>query len=52
MTIFHVKKFLHMAKKSPQAPPVMPVTNIGYGLCIAPKLKVSNGWVLRTPNRI
>ena len=63
MTICHVehfstwqsvmwRNFSTWQKNSPQAPPVMPVTNIRYGLCIAPKLKVSNGWVLRTPNRI
>ena len=32
MKICHVKKFLHMTKNSPQAPPVVPVTNIRYAL--------------------
>ena len=38
MTNCYVKKFLHMTKTSPQAPPVMPVTNIRYGTF--PVLKV------------
>ena len=36
MTICYVKKFLHMTKKSPQAPPVVPVTNIRYVQGYAP----------------
>ena len=31
MTIWYVEKFLHMADFSPQALPVVPVTNIRYG---------------------
>ena len=32
LTICHVDKFLHMNKFSPWAPPVVPVTNMRYGL--------------------
>ena len=47
MTKCDVKKILHMTKNSPQAPPVVPVTNIRYASGIKQQCLATYNWSVK-----